>query len=478
MRGQALVIVALMLIVIFGFVGLAVDGGRLYWERRILQNAVDAAALAASDNYQDSVSLSLSLHAAATEFAANEKIYGTASANPSWTATTTDISWTGTSDVMHVVFTSAGSVSAFDVSSSHRIGLAFMQVLGFAPTTTVATVAEGHAKTGGTNGDAIVTLSQATCTGGASNSIRVQGASGNITVTGGNVVSNGSVVAGGGGINITGGSFSDNCTSPVPAGVTATGTRTAGVAPLADPGFTPGSLTLWPAAQSAGTNVVLQPGIYASNPGGAGGCYFMSPGVYQFNGGLTNSGTTFSNELKPPDEAAWGGAAPNYNSAVANPQFWTAAGCAGSFTVTNPAAVLGLAAGAWGVVVTSTRNDSWNSVSYLRESVPSSCHSVSVSAGQGLQVTIANVPGAQGYNIYAAYVASGNPCQATLWGYVGHVNNVVTEVQGALGTTTSPIYDTATITAPLLPVAIGVACRPGSTYTFGCAAATSATWWK
>ena len=40
-----------MIVVLFGFVGLAIDGGRLYWERRILQNSVDAAALAASDNY-------------------------------------------------------------------------------------------------------------------------------------------------------------------------------------------------------------------------------------------------------------------------------------------------------------------------------------------------------------------------------------------------------------------------------------------
>ncbi|TMD03428.1 MAG: hypothetical protein E6J02_13945, partial [Chloroflexi bacterium] len=64
-RGQTLVLVAFSLIVLIGLVGLAVDGGRLFWERRTLQNAVDSAALAASDNYQDSQSISSSLQAAA-----------------------------------------------------------------------------------------------------------------------------------------------------------------------------------------------------------------------------------------------------------------------------------------------------------------------------------------------------------------------------------------------------------------------------
>src|SRR5438309_7696380 len=165
-RGQTLVLVAFSLIVLIGLVGLAVDGGRLFWERRILQNAVDSAALAASDNYQDSQSISASYHAAATEYAANEKIYGAASSSPSWTATTVDITWSGSTDKMHVVYTAAGTVSAFDVSSTHTIPLAFMMVLGAGNTAKVSALAEGHAKTGGTTGDALVTLSQATCSGG------------------------------------------------------------------------------------------------------------------------------------------------------------------------------------------------------------------------------------------------------------------------------------------------------------------------
>jgi hypothetical protein len=48
-RGQVLVLFALSIVVILGFAGLAFDVGRFYSERRFLQNAVDAAALAAAN---------------------------------------------------------------------------------------------------------------------------------------------------------------------------------------------------------------------------------------------------------------------------------------------------------------------------------------------------------------------------------------------------------------------------------------------
>ena len=47
--GQVLVIFALSITVIFGAAGLAFDIGRFYSERRFLQNAADAAALAAAN---------------------------------------------------------------------------------------------------------------------------------------------------------------------------------------------------------------------------------------------------------------------------------------------------------------------------------------------------------------------------------------------------------------------------------------------
>jgi Flp pilus assembly protein TadG len=46
--GQTLVLVALTMFVMMGMVGLGIDGGRGYWERRKAQNAADHAALAAA----------------------------------------------------------------------------------------------------------------------------------------------------------------------------------------------------------------------------------------------------------------------------------------------------------------------------------------------------------------------------------------------------------------------------------------------
>src|SRR5438270_732865 len=175
-RGQAIVFVALMIVVLIGFIGLAIDGGRLYWERRILQNSVDAAAL--------------------------------------------------------------------------------------------------------------VTLSTQKCTGGSSPSTSTGGSNSEIDVVGGNIQANGSVTNAGT-ISVSGGSFSDNCTNPVPSGITATGGLFAGVAPVVDPGFSSGTVSYYPNAQSAGSNLTLQPGTYAADPSAAGSqCYFLSPGIYQLNAGM------------------------------------------------------------------------------------------------------------------------------------------------------------------------------------------------
>src|SRR5258708_26813002 len=51
--GQAIVVVALLILVLFGMLGLAVDSGRAYVDRRDQQSAVDAAALAAGDWYEN-----------------------------------------------------------------------------------------------------------------------------------------------------------------------------------------------------------------------------------------------------------------------------------------------------------------------------------------------------------------------------------------------------------------------------------------
>ena len=44
--GQAIVIMALAMVGICGMLALAIDAGRLYFQRRLMQDAVDAGALA------------------------------------------------------------------------------------------------------------------------------------------------------------------------------------------------------------------------------------------------------------------------------------------------------------------------------------------------------------------------------------------------------------------------------------------------
>src|SRR5512138_544050 len=47
-RGQALILIAFGAVALFGFTGLAIDGSRVFSDRRHAQNAADTAALAAA----------------------------------------------------------------------------------------------------------------------------------------------------------------------------------------------------------------------------------------------------------------------------------------------------------------------------------------------------------------------------------------------------------------------------------------------
>src|SRR2546423_7490599 len=54
--GQAIVIMALAMVGICGMLALAVDAGRLYFQRRLMQDAVDAGALAGAQDLVGTVS--------------------------------------------------------------------------------------------------------------------------------------------------------------------------------------------------------------------------------------------------------------------------------------------------------------------------------------------------------------------------------------------------------------------------------------
>jgi hypothetical protein len=82
--------------------------------------------------------------------------------------------------------------------------------------------------------------------------------------------------------------------------------------------------------------------------------------------------------------------------------------------------------GSWWFEVTALRQDSVNGVQYIRESPPSSCKGANsttplTTSNQDVKVLISNVPGAQGYNVYAAPVSPGAPCPGSnnAFGFVG-----------------------------------------------------------
>src|SRR5439155_15546885 len=298
---------------------------------------------------------------------------------------------------------------------------------------------------------AIATLSQAGC-GGSGHSLDVSGAS-NITVTG-DILSSGD-------INITSanatvkvaGNVADKCPNPPPSAIQyecypsgaappctlpdVLGSGTGAQTQFPDPGYPAPSLAGLSNQASPGSAIVIQPGIYTNDPhfGGGTGCYFMAPGVYDWQNGFSANGGFVSNELKPPDEPVY-----NDNTQLANPQFWDTNGpCAGSFSVSAASAPPGhnLVVATYGIEVTTTRSDSYQGNTYVRQSAPSMCRTVAVTSVVGaIKVSINNPPGAQGFNVYAAPTGCGGP-----FGYAGSVSYGGTQLQTNLGTASVTLDD-------------------------------------
>jgi len=138
--GQAIVLIALMMIVLIGMLGLAIDGGRAYIDRPELQDAVDAAVLAAGDNYELQGDSAQAAAQAAKLFALNEHIanyggYGAAGTACPATfpagSTCTLYTWggyPGSFTFGYVKNSFNGTI--FSGSAIHQLAVTFMQVLG------------------------------------------------------------------------------------------------------------------------------------------------------------------------------------------------------------------------------------------------------------------------------------------------------------------------------------------------------------
>ncbi|HEX4627649.1 MAG TPA: TadE/TadG family type IV pilus assembly protein, partial [Gemmatimonadales bacterium] len=414
-RGQAIVLIALMLTVLTGMAAIAIDGARAYALRRDLQAAVDSASLAASDKLQQSGSYAGAEQAATSNFANNLRLYGGPSCTPygtpgaaAWTVTCTFADGTVLTEVAQGL---GPRGSQFSITATRPLQLQFSRILTNGVNPTLAA-----ASTGNVNNllytPALGALNQSGCGGAAGTAISVNG-SGTLSVNG-DMVANGSVTVAAGAVRVAGDLYarcqgsvagsvsacypsgaSTPCGYPDTAGAVRAGSR------IVDPGFpAPG-----PAGAGVGlpgSNVVVPAGIYSALAVlNSGKCWFLSGGVYTFQLGAQNLGDFASNELKPPDEPVY-----NDNTARATAQFCDTNGvkCAGSFQMSRDTGGTGnVATGNWAFVVTSVRSDVYNGVSYLRESAPSMCQVINVNPHfNSVQLDVSNVPGATSYNIYAA----------------------------------------------------------------------------
>ena len=308
-RGQAIVMIGLVIVVLFGFVGLAIDGGRAYLDRREMQAAVDAAALAAAYNYMNNNSYMQAEQAATAQFASDERVYLTPRCSGYGTLAASCWFFDPTNQMLTLTVVSHSIAgTTFTATATHSIGVTVMQVLGF-QTVTVGATATALARKPGANGAAIQTLSPSGCTGGGGgggNSLTFQGNS--TTLVTGDVWSNGNIFDNSA---AAGGSISGNlvavCGSTpfvnTPTPWTVNGTQANGWN-MPDPGYPMPPINSTSRAWSSASGSVEQPGTYTSDPRltASAGCYFLSAGVYDFSAGFTDNGGFVSNELRPPDE--------------------------------------------------------------------------------------------------------------------------------------------------------------------------------
>ncbi len=302
--GQAIVLIALILTVLFGFVGLAIDGGRGYLDRRHQQASVDAAALAAAYDYMNHHDYAQAQLAAVNQFAINERLYASPTCNGygSLVVSCTFADPTSQSLTLTAADHSIAGVS-FTATAVHRIGITIMQVLGAGQTMRVGATATAVARPPGQNGAALQTLSPGNCNGSGP-SLTFVGSS-TTTITG-DIWSNGSISDSGAASGSVDGNVIGICPVYPPSPLdnfSVSGSQANGFN-IPDPGFAQQALNSTTRTWSSTSGSTQLPGTYNADPhlGGGAGCYFLSGGVYDFAAGFTQNGGFVSNVLRPPDE--------------------------------------------------------------------------------------------------------------------------------------------------------------------------------
>ena len=454
-EGQAIVLIALLILVLFGMLGLAVDSGRAYVDRRDQQTAVDAAALAAGDWYQNYFDLNNYAIPKSVALYQNDLRLYSGYATSSHTTALVGVNGNLVQDTYTYTYSAGYTLTIvatntqfngyqFVYTTSHNLPLAFIQVFGGAPTVNIqatATSIVGNQR----QTPALLTLSNGAC------ATQLTGAA-QLTMLG-DAYTNGTACVnaalrlagncyGAAGSNCSAASY--YCYNSTPGFIPYAPNPTCGSdlqgapyvpAPtLPDPGYLAPSQAWYSVIQgyskyNRGTWTEMYPGQYAGNfhlSGGSASCAFLDAGVYTWQGGYQSdaNGSLLSNELKAPDEALW--SAPG-TASLANPQFWNQnnTGCAGDFNLTmvstpggNGIAEKGskIKTNQWGVELTSVRFDTFSDPSITpdpcfaspgcpRESAPSQCQltpgNLTNNGSTGIDINITkNAPGAQYYNVY------------------------------------------------------------------------------
>ena len=365
-EGQAIVLIGLLILVLFAMLGLAIDSGRAYVDRRDQQAAVDSAALAAGDWYENYGNLyGSTLPESKLIYARNLHLYNAPTSDVLSTAfvgpglnlqeDTEIVQWAGDYQLTIVATNTQFNGYQFTFTTTHQLPLAFMQIFGGPINVTInatATAIVGNQR----QTPALLTLSTQTC------AMNLKGGA-QLTVLG-DVYSNGTACvdadlheAGNcyGAAGSTCNAAQYYCYNATPGFVPYSPPCRAGdiqggpVVPaptLPDPGYLAPSQPYYSLAQgygqfNRGTWTEMYPGQYGNFhlSGGSASCAFLNGGVYTWTNGYSSdaTGSLLSNELKPPEEQYY--AQPG-RSSVANPQFWdmNGTGCTGHFSVTNAAA--------------------------------------------------------------------------------------------------------------------------------------------
>lgn len=420
--GQAIVVVAAMMAALLGFVGLAIDTARILDGRRVLQDSVDAASLAAAESFQAGKGWTVSQTNAVSLFEVDNRLAPGESCSPAFAAPQPGTPLTvncSTTSGYSLALTAADNGPAgqtFTLRAGRTISAVLLQALG------QFTAIQIQATATATASDLALTpalggLASNNCYGAVG--IDPIQLSGSPTIVG-DVVSNGSFAVPATSTPQVAGNVLTRCGPPANAGNIAYRCWRSGASPpcpatdtlgrllstssrLADLHYTAPASAAQAGLPSA-NQIVWNPATYTADPqfGSVGArCYFLTPGVYEWQGGLTVNAGIVSNQLRPPGEPVPG------SPTTRGIQFWDANGakCGGTFTPT--AVSSGGITGTYSIEVTAVRTETAGAVTYTRESAPSFCQTVTLSTAK-LSVLISNVPGATSYNLYTT--AAGGSC--------------------------------------------------------------------